>query len=451
MTSQIPPCRTRRVLRHLILSFVLLTNTSFAQNPRLNSPGFESTHDPLTNASFAQNEGLNSSGFDSTYKLTLRNAVQDKNFYLLSLFQQNPEIRKLLRENKALKKLSNDRLQALRLAANCNDVGCFDRLLRFSAPTIEMVATELKSLGKHPKFKKLVMKDMRPSGAFIKYSDQSDSEMLLAAWKDAANGMNRLLRIYCLGKDPFYKDIDKVSFDVSSEEYRKLLKVKIAEIKLSRESLFFEPTLNFALKLLEANRRDEAGRYEPLEEGENKACLQDMKKIRWSDYPYSVILVLGAGPQDSARLSKTGAKRADQAAELFLEHKAPLIILSGGHVHPMQTPYCEAIEMKKYVMEKFQIPEKSILIDPYARHTTTNFRNAARLVFRYGLPAELKALVTSSEDHIAITTKEGFRIRCSTELGYFPMEFITRISPVVAEFKPSVASLFFDANDPLDP
>jgi hypothetical protein len=176
-----------------------------------------------------------------------------------------------------------------------------------------------------------------------------------------------------------------------------------------------------------------------------------MKNITWNDYPYSFILVLGSGPADSARLSKIGAKRADQAAQLFLEHKAPLIILSGGHVHPMQTPFNEAIEMKIYVMEKFKIPEESILIEPHARHTTTNFRNAARLVFRYGIPADLKALVTSSEDHIAITTKEGFRIRCSTELGYFPMEFITRISPIAAEFKPSVASLFFDANDPLDP
>lgn len=439
------------ILRHLLLSFVLLINTSFVQNPGLNSSRFDSTHKLLTNTSFAQNAGLNSSGFDSTYKLTLRNAVQDKNFYLLSLFERNPEVRKLLRGNKVLKKLSNDRLQGLRMAANCNDVGCFDQLLRFSGPTIKMVATELKALGKHPELKKLVMKDLRPSGAFIKYSRQSDSEMLIAAWKDAANGMNRLLRIYCLGKDPFYKDIDKVSFDVSSEEYRKLLKVKIREIKLSKDPLFFEPTLNFALKLLEANRRDEAGRYEPLEEGENKTCLQDMKKIRWGDYPYSFILVLGSGPADSARLSQIGAKRADQAAQLFLEHKAPLIILSGGHVHPMQTPFNEAIEMKKYVMEKFKIPEKSILIDPHARHTTTNFRNAARLVFRYGIPADLKALVTSSEDHIALTTKEGFRIRCSTELGYFPMEFITRISPVAAEFKPSVASLFFDANDPLDP
>ena len=434
--------------RHLILSLVLLTNTSFAQTAGLNPTGVDRTYKLST--SFAQTAGINSSGFDSTYKLKLRNAVSDKNFYLLSLFQQNPEVRRLLSENKILKQLSNDKLQALRMAANCNEVGCFDQLLRFTGPTIEAVATGLEGLAKHHELKMLVI-DMRRSGAFIKYSRQSDTEMLIAAWKDAANGMNRLLSVYCLGHDPLYKEIDKVSFDVSSEDYRKLLKVKIAEIRLSENPLFFEPTLNFALKLLEANRRDEAGRYEPLEEGENKAGLHNLKKIRWSDYPYSFILVLGAGPADSARISQIGAKRADQAAQLFLQHKAPLIILSGGHVHPMQTPFSEAIEMKKYVRGKFKIPEQSILIDPYARHTTTNFRNAARLAFRYGIPADLKAVVTSSEDHIASTTKESFRSRCLKELGYFPMELITRISPVAAEFKPSVASLFFDANDPLDP
>jgi hypothetical protein len=438
------------MFRHLCLSLVLLTNT-FAQHARPHSSDFDDAYQRLTSPSFAQNTPLNSSGFDSTYKLRLRNAVQDKNFYLLSLFQQNPEVGKLLRRNTVLKKLSNEKLQALRMAANCSEVGCFDRLLRFSDPNIEKAAAELKALSKRPEFKKLAMKDLRPSGAFIKYSSQSNSEMLIAAWKDAAKGMNRLLRVYCLGKDPFYKDIDRVSFEVSSAEYRKLLKVKTAEIKLSKEPLFFEPTLSFALKLLEANRRDEAARYEPLEAGENKASVDEVKNIRWNDYPYSFILVLGSGPEDSARLSPTGAKRADQAAQLFLDHKAPLIILSGGHVHPMQTPFNEAIEMKKYVMGKFKIPEQSILIEPHARHTTTNFRNAARLAFRYGIPAELKALVTSSEDHIGVATKEGFRIRCSTELGYFPMEFITRISPIAAEFKPSVASLFFDANDPLDP
>jgi hypothetical protein len=429
------------MFRHLLLSLALLTNTSFVQTESLNRPEF----------TLGQSAIQRPAGFDPTYKLTLSNPVQDKNFYLLSLFQRHPEVGKLLRRNPVLRKLTNDKLRALRMAPGCDDLDCLDRLFRLDGPTIEAVANQLRALSRHREFKQLVTRDMRPSGVFIKYADRSDSEMMVAAWRDAANGMNRLLRVYGLGKDPFYKNIDRVTFDVASDEYRQILKTKLAELKLSKEPLFFEPTLNFVLKLLEANRRDEAARYEPLEAGENKDAVHDLKNIKWSDYPYSFILVLGSGPGDSARMSKIAAKRADQGAQLFLERKAPLIILSGGHVHPMQTPYNEAIEMKKYVMEKFKIPEQRILIEPYARHTTTNFRNAARLAFRYGIPTNLKAVVTSSEDHIGIVTKDGFRIRCSTELGYFPLEFITRVSPVTAEFKPSVASLFFDAKDPLDP
>ena len=439
------------MFRHLTLCLVLVS-TSFA--PSVAVTRSDPAYNVFAPAAFAQTaafDAFDTSGFDSTYKLALPQPVQDKNFYLLSLFQRNRDVRKLLSRRKALRRLGNKKLAALRRAASCNDVGCFDELLRFSGPTIEAVASDLEALAKKPEFKVLAKKDLRPSGVFIKYSQLSDAQMLAASWKDAANGMNRILSVYCLGKNPYYKDIDRVSFDVTKEDYRNLLRAKIKEIGSSKEPLFFEPTLNFALKLLEINRRDEAGRYEPLESGENKAAFENLRNIKWRDYPYSFILVLGAGPSNSARLSVTGAKRADVAAQLFLQHKAPLIIMSGGHVHPMQTPYCEAIEMKRYVMEKFKIPESSILVEPHARHTTTNFRNGARLALRYGLPTDLKALVTSSEDHITLTTGKGFRIRCVNELGYFPMEFITRVSPTEAEFKPAVASLFFDPNDPLDP
>jgi len=438
------------MFRNLILSVVLLTN-AFAQNAALTSSGFKGARELKTQSAFAHKVALETSGFDSAYKLSLPKPVQDKNFYLLSLFQRTREVRRLLSQNKALKQLADDKVVSLKKAAGCDNVACVDQLIRFDGPTIEAVAAQLQTLANRPEFKLLAKKDLRASGVFIKYSDQSDAQMLVSAWKDAATGMNRILNVYCLGHDPRYKDIDKVSFDVTTQDYRNRLKARINDINLSRDALFFEPTLNFALALLEINRRDEAGRYEPLEQGENKACLQHLKNIKWRDYPYSFILVLGSGPQDSSRLSPLGVKRADVAAQLFLQHKAPLIILSGGHVHPMQTPYCEAIEMKKYVMEKYKIPETNILVDPHARHTTTNFRNGARLAFRYRIPADLTALVTSSEDHIASSTREEFRIRCLNELGYFPVEFIKRISPVAAEFKPSVASLFFDVNDPLDP
>jgi hypothetical protein len=430
--------------RKFIVAFFLVTNT-FAANAAFAIRGIRGQ---ITTTSVRP--ARESYGFDSNYHLSLPKPVQDKNFYLLSLFQRNRELRILLSRNKVLNQIATEKHAALKHAASCNNTACFDELMRFDAPTTEAVAHALQTLADAPAFKALVKKDLRPSGVFIKYSGQTDPEMLVAAWKDAAAGLNRILNVYGLGKDPRYPAIDKVSFDVSSETYRDLIKAKFGEIQLGQQPLFFEPTLNVGLKLLEINRRDEAARYEPLEQGENRPAVQNLEKIRWSDYPYSFILVLGSGPQDSARLSPIGARRADVGAQLFLQHKAPLLILSGGHVHPMQTPYCEAIEMKKYLMNKYQIPETSILVDPQARHTTTNFRNAARLAFRYRIPTAL-ALVTSSESHITSTTSDQFRTRCIDELGYFPMEFIRQVSPVAAEFKPSVASLFFDVNDPLDP
>jgi DUF218 domain-containing protein len=435
-------------LRKMILSLLVLT-AAWAQNAAPGWSGFHST-ELSTSVAFAQRTARHTSGFDSGYRLSLPKPVQDKNFYLLSLFQRNQPVRRLISRNKALSELAKDKMVALKKASSCDNASCFDQLMRFDNPTIGAVASELQRLANAPQFKRLAKTDLRPSGVFIKYDQQPDAQMFVAAWKDAAAGLNRILSIYGLGEEPRYKDIDKVSFDVSSEAYRILVKSKIDDIKIGRDPLFFEPTLNFALKLLEINRRDEAGRYEPLELGENEAAIQNLRRIKWTAYPYSFILVLGSGPSDTARLSPIGAQRTDVGAQLFQQKKAPLIIVSGGHVHPMQTPYCEAIEMKKYLIEKYKIPEARILVEPYARHTTTNFRNAARLAFRYRIPTRL-ALVTSSEDHITSVTGDQFRKRNLNELGYFPVEFIRRISAVEAEFQPSTTSLFFDANDPLDP
>jgi DUF218 domain-containing protein len=439
------------IVRNLVLSVVLLAS-AVVSSAHLTASSFHSLPALRTSNSTTQTAARASSGFDSNYKLSLPQPVQDKNFYLLSLFQRNPAVRRLLSQDKALHQLAATKAAALKKAETCDKVDCLDQLIRFDDSAIAAVAAELQTLANKPELKRLAKTDLRPSGVFIKYANQSDTQMLIAAWRDAANGMNRILSVYGLGKDPRYKDIDRVSYDVSTESYRRLLKAKLAEIRFARTPLFFEPTLNYAIKLLEINRRDEAGRYEPLEQGENKAAVQNLQKIKWSDYPYTFILVLGSGGRDlTTTISPIGAQRTDVAAQLFLKHKAPLIIVSGGFVHPMQTPYCEAIEMKKYLMEKYKIPETSILIEPHARHTTTNFRNAARLAFRYRIPTDRMALVTSSEDHITSSVNDEFRTRNLTELGYVPFEFIKRTSPIEAEFKPSVASLFFDANDPLDP
>lgn len=404
---------------------------------------------------FGQNASQSVKTFDPDYKRIFHNPVQDKNFYLLSLFQNQPKARAGLQNNKIFKALAKQQLETLKNAANCHDVMCYDQAFRFSEEQIETVAKVFESSPLDPNLKNLVEKHVRPSGMFIKYDREPDAPALAFAWRDAARGLNHILDVYGLGKDAAYKEIDNVSYDVNGDEYRQILKTKVKEIRLPKNALFFEPTLIFAIKLLEANRRDEAGRYEPLEAKDNKKAFENISKINWNDYPYSVILVLGSGPSaalgDPPNFGKIGMARADAAAELFREKKAPLLILSGGHVHPARTPYCEAVEMKKYLMQKYAIPEENILIEPQARHTTTNVRNAARIMFRDRIPMTKKGIITSSESHIDYVSGDAFKKRNMDELGYVPMQVFKRLSPVEVEFMPLTDSLFMNSMEPLDP
>ena len=127
------------------------------------------------------------------------------------------------------------------------------------------------------------------------------------------------------------------------------------------------------------------------------------------------------------------------------------MIVSGGFVHPSQTEYSEAIEMKRDLMTRFRIPEEAILVDPHARHTTTNMRNAARLLYRYGIPFDRKALVTSDPGQSDYIENQTFAKRCVDELGYVPYRLLGRTSAFDLEFLPLRDSLQSDPRDPLDP
>jgi hypothetical protein len=216
--------------------------------------------------------------------------------------------------------------------------------------------------------------------------------------------------------------------------------------------LFFEPSLRFAAYLLDINHRDEAARLEPLEAGENQAAIRQISKTEWDRYPYTVIVVPGAGSDRVTWSISPGAKlRAELAANRYHQGKAPFILVSGGYVHPNQTPFAEAIEMKRVLMNDFGVPAAAVLVDPHARHTTTNMRNAARLMYRYGVPFERKALITTDLDQSAYIESQVFTKRCDDELGYQPHKLLSRTTVFDLEFLPMIESLQIDSIDPLDP
>jgi hypothetical protein len=381
--------------------------------------------------------------------------VMGKNFYLFEAITDRPAVVDVLRRSSALSRLREDRVRRFEAAAaSCDlDIPCYVNAVTWTPDQVAAVRTQFASLAVDAAIRELVAA-VRASGHYARHAGRSDADLLGAAWADAAEGLNRILSVYGLGTRPRYPDIDSVSYDVTSGEYRRQVRV-IADATLDardRLLLFYDVTRHFARGLLLANRRDEAGRHEPLHEGENAAAFRRIPAIDWSRFRYPVILVPGSGTESrDVRLSPSGRLRTEVAAARYRAGVAPLIIVSGGYVHPSQTPWAEAIEMKRLLVDELGVPASAVLIDPHARHTTTNVRNAARLMFRYGIPTDRPSLVTTDRYQSEYIEGTVFRERNLKELGYEPARFGKRTSVFDLEFLPHVESLHADPNDPLDP
>ena len=115
--------------------------------------------------------------------------------------------------------------------------------------------------------------------------------MLVNAWEDSARGLNNILSVYGAGTAPRFPKIDSISIDPDSAEIKDHV-LNVVKLAASDSKLYFEPTLDVAVELLKMNHRDEAARFEPLQE-ENKAALRHIPSIHWSRYEYSSILVPG--------------------------------------------------------------------------------------------------------------------------------------------------------------
>ena len=389
--------------------------------------------------------------------VTVTDPLIGKAFYLFDAVARTPSVRARVEQSPALKALREARVQAVsHAAATCgSDPGCHATALKWRAADIVAAETALAALVRTDAgMKAFVSRDLRASGMLQAYAAESDEALVAGAWREAAVGLNRVIDVYALGTAPLYPKIDGPSYDPASDSYRRLLEVMVAVMAEQPDDFttFYAPTLAFARRLLDANRRDEAGRFEPLHEGENAAAYRRVEAVAWATFPYAAIIVPGAGAdRPDVALDPWGKLRLELAVARFKAGKAPFIIVSGGNVHPNQTPFNEALEMKRALVNDFGVPADAVIIDPHARHTTTNLRNAARLALRYGLPADTPLLITTDQSQSAYISGKEFSDRCLRELGYQPGTLGARRSRFDLEFTPSVQSLHADARDPLDP
>ncbi len=397
-------------------------------------------------------------GFDPNYKLLQSNSVvQDKNFYLFTAIQQVPKIKYLFLSNEKLADfLKAKKIQIATDAKTCGEQSdCHLTLFLWKEEDVKFISTQLRKLySSNTEVKKFIQDYLRPSGYYQNYANLSDEEILIKAWEDAAKGMNHIINVYGKGIKPMYPNIDSIGYDKNSIFYRRLIDLNSNSVvnDIKNMDMFFEPSLRFAINLLDINDRFEASSYEPLALLENKATIERIKFIDWNKYKYAVILVPGYGPEkEKVPLSPVAKFRLKLAVARYRMKLAPIIVVSGGRVHPYQTPYCEALEMKRFLIERYHIPENAILVEPHARHTTTNFRNTARLIYRYGIPATKKDLATTTKYQSRYISNPGFEKRCVKELGYVPYVLFKRLNQNDIEFLPVVKSLQMNSLDPLDP
>ncbi len=390
------------------------------------------------------------------YTAPFRDTVETLNFPFLPLLRAAPGWAPALRTDPALVALANDRAGRVQAAPACTARPvCLADAWAWTPADIAAVEAALRRIAAQPgRAPALVTAHMRPSGRFARHAALADPDLLAAAWADTAAGLNNLIAVYGKAMPPRYPLIDAAIFDAKDPRFAAILDAhsQVTAATARDDDLVFDASARFASGLLRMNERTDAAGYRPMLRGANAAAVAAAARTRWADYRYPALLVFGHGPEDAqSRTGVMGHIRMAMAAELFARKLAPFIIVSGGNVHPNRTPFNEAVEMKRILIEQYDIPADRVLIEPHARHTTTNLRNIARLLFAAGFPTDRPSLIVTdpmtapyigSADLVARTVKEA-----GVSLG----RVSAAETPFSFEFRPDRAAFHVEPLDPLDP
>ncbi|HTF17815.1 MAG TPA: YdcF family protein [Chryseolinea sp.] len=397
-------------------------------------------------------------GYDKNYRrVSSGDLTVDKNFYLLTVIDKAPDVKSILSGNATLKTFLQKKTGILKahVTDTCSyPVNLVNDFIWKDDTTALAKELFLVYNANKKAFDKMIDGHLRPSGYYQRFAGMTNSALLAKAWNQCFYGMDYIINQFGLGKRMRYPHIDSVSYVVTSRSYRIVLKdimASLDEVSTSFD-VFYKPSLAVAMQLMQANDRNEPARLEPLEEGINKAAFEQVKKTDWKKYRYAAIVLPGNGPTVSTTpVSPDGKIHCDAAARRYLAGDAPFIIPTGGYCYPFQGPYNEAVEMKKYLMDKYNIPASAIIAEPQARHTTTNIRNSVRLMIRYGIPTDGPSLFVTSMSQTKYSAADSFDARNKRELGYTPYTRKKQLTNHVIEFYPVMECLHMDPYDPLDP
>ena len=366
----------------------------------------------------------------------------------------NPSVRELLENDAVLRQLSTHRQQRLKNALQyCAEPGCFADSIKWNEADRTQTGNRLVELFANDFSFRNLMSELRRKNFYSATAVDQDSGFVRSAWNSSVTALNYIFDVYLAGRPPVYVKIDSISFQKNDPLFASAVQQLLAGASKRNkdDKIIWSSSMATAITLLQLNGRDEAARYEPLNSGYNKAPFKNIKKINWSKYTYSMILVPGLGPeQPGVAIDPGGIKRCIAGAAAYRDGLAPFIVVSGGHVHPFKTPFNEAVEMKNYLVNELGIPERAVFIEPHARHTTTNLRNANRMVYRFGMDESKPILIVTDASQAAYITG-GMAKTSMRDLGYLPYRDVKSLGNGRVVYYPVFDSFFRNPKEPLDP
>lgn len=124
------------------------------------------------------------------------------------------------------------------------------------------------------------------------------------------------------------------------------------------------------------------------------------------------------------------------------------VVVTGGAVYPAGTDVVEAQDMAR-ALRDLGVDDGRIVIEPRARHSTTNLRNAARLMFERGHRVAMVVTDPGQAFYLGVPHLSGFGARYVRELGHRPGLLLRRSwTEVVYVPHPDVVEVGPDRLDP---
>ncbi len=224
--------------------------------------------------------------------------------------QLDPQLKNIIAKDEILQAFSQRYSHVLQsLTVDCVTVpACYTKNMLWDSVSILRVADRLGSIYRSDAtFRRIMHRHLAESGVFLKWFELPDEEILKSAWTQEISAVNHILTTYTTNKGFRYPEIDSNNFDVNAGGFKEKMRALFSQYHTGSASrdIFFYPSMRLALDLLKMAHRDEAGRYEPIDNA-NRQALKGLAKVDWRKYPYSAILVFGAGPDGKENISETG-------------------------------------------------------------------------------------------------------------------------------------------------